>query len=295
MLDFRLKTFVTVWEEKSFTKAADKLCITQPAASQHIKNLEARFGTSLFRFVGRQFFLTDAGAILYRYASSAQSEGKKVEALLASQRGIPLRFGATRTIGEYVLPSALAYYLHNHPDAKLSMIVDNTHALLGMLLDGTIDFAFIEGIFDRKAYKTDVFLRDVFLPVCSPHDPLAQGTVELADLLQRRLIVREQGSGSRVILENALAGYNARIEDFHRVLELGNLEAIKGLVSEGLGIAFLYEWSVRKELASGKIMPIHLRNFSISHDYSFVRLKNSIFEQTYQEFLDTVLQSNVKS
>lgn len=292
MLDFRLQTFLAVWNEKGYTRAAEKLFVTQPAVSQHIKYLEQQLGTDLFRSVGRQLFLTDAGAMLYRYAAAVQAEGKKTEAVIRSLPGsVPLRFGATRTIGEYVLPHPLRDYLRNHPQAELSMVVDNTDILLGKLLDGGIDFAFIEGIFDRQTFATSLFLRDAFIPVCAPGDSLCTGPVDLHDLFSRRLIVREHGSGSRVILENALASLNATTQDFRQVLELGNLEVIKDLVGEGLGIAFLYARSVENELASGKLSRIPLKGFAVFHDYSFVRLKNSVYEQTYQDFLADVLRS----
>jgi len=292
MLDFRLETFLAVWNEKSYTRAAEKLFVTQPAVSQHIKHLEERLGTPLFRSVGRQLFLTEAGTILYRYAAAAYAEGKKTEALIRSQTNlVPLRFGATRTIGEYVLTVPLRDYLKSHPQANLSMEVDNTDVLLAKLLDGSIDFAFIEGIFDREAFSTSVFLRDAFVALCPPADLLSGRTVELRELLSHRLIVRERGSGSRLVLENALASLNASLGDFHQVLELGNVELIKDLVSEGMGIAFLYQRSVYNELASGTLSRIHLKNFEVFHDYSFVCLKNSVYESTYREFLHSIQES----
>jgi DNA-binding transcriptional LysR family regulator len=293
MLDFRLETFLAVWNEKSYTRAAEKLFITQPAVSQHIKHLEARLGGPLFQSVGRQLHLTEAGLLLYRYAAAAQAEGKKTEALIQSRSStVPLRFGATRTIGEYVLPHSLRDYLRSHPDAELSMVVDNTDILLAKLRDGSIDFAFLEGIFDREDFATSVFLRDEFVAVCSVADALSAGPAALPDLFPRRLIVREHGSGSRVLLENALASLNATTADFRHVLELGNLEVIKELVTDGLGIAFLYARSVEKELASGRLARIALKDFAVFHDYSFVRLKDSVYEPTYQEFLDNVLRSS---
>lgn len=293
MIDFRLKTFLAVWAARSYTKAADVLCITQPAVSQQIRSLEEKFGTPLFRFVGRELLLTDAGVVLHRYASAADAEGRKTELRIASLgQSAPFRFGATRTIGEYVLPAALAACLKARPDAELSLVVDNTEALLRRLNRGDLDFAFIEGVFDREAFETTLVLRDAFLPVCGPLDSLATrgSPVDLVELLQRRLVVREQGSGSRVVLEHALAAFNIKTSDFHRVLELGNVQVIKEIVAEGLGVAFLYERSVRQELAGGRLSRIAVRDFSVFHDYSFVRLKNSVYEDSYREFLDQVLE-----
>jgi len=293
MMDFRIETFLAICEAKSYTKAAEKLCITQPAVSQHIKYLEDRFRARLFKSSGRQFALTEAGLLLYRYASAAQSEGKKVEAMLMSgEISVPLRIGATRTIGEYVVPPALGAYLRARPEAQVSMIVDNTAVLLRRLAEGSIDFALIEGIFQRKDFETAVFLRDALILVCPPDDPLAGKEAELGELLGRRLILREQGSGSRLVLENALAGLNASIADFGQTLELGNIGVMKAMVAEGLGVAFLYERSARADVESGRLGTIGLRDFAVAHDFSFVYQKDSLFEASYRDFLGFVIRSS---
>lgn len=287
MLDFRLRTFLAVHRTGSFSKAAELLNLTQPAVSQHLRHLEDRFGMKLVEFRGRTLALTEAGEILRNYAAGAFADGARTEALMRARNAVfPLRFGATRTIGEYVLPPRLSAYLTARPEAEISMRVDNTEILLGDLREGAIDFAFIEGIFDRGEYDSRLFFRDEFIPVCSPGDELAVGEADFDSLLSRRLIVREGGSGSRLILERSLEGLNRRIGNFTRIVELGNLEAIKRLVADGLGIAFLYRQSVETELSEGKLRRIDLKDFSVSHDYSFVFLKNGMYVDRYLAFLD---------
>lgn len=285
MLDYRIRSFITVWEEKSFTLAAQKLCLTQSAVSQHIKSLEEQFGKKLFHFQGRELTLTAAGERLYGYAAVAQADGNKtMELILREEKSPPLRIGATRTIGAYLLPTLLGTYLRRYPDADFSVAVENTQALLEKLQRGLLDFVLIEGIFDRQEYSNQTILQDAFIPLCSPQNPLAQKTVSIQALLQERLFVRETGSGSRAILENALATFNLGVNDFHKRIELGNIEAIKDLVAQNLGIAFLYKQSVLRELKQKRLAQIRVTDLSIYHDYSFVTLKNSQYKELYQNF-----------
>ena len=292
MLDFRIRSFLAVCAEKSFSRAAVQLHVTQPAVSQHIAQLENLYGTALFHFKGREFHLTEAGRLLLRYASTADADGRKTEELIRSGTDqIPFRFGATRTIGEYVMPDCIAAWLIKFPEAEVSMNVDNTEALLEALKAGHIDFAFIEGIFNREDFEVHPFMRDAFIALCGPKDVLARRKAALEEVLKHRLIVREKGSGSRKILEHALASRNRDIKNFMQVLEIGNVEAIKKLVGQGAGISFLYEVSVRQELALGSLVKIRLEGFPVQHDYSFVMLKKSLYARRYLDFLKLCLKA----
>lgn len=287
MLDFRLKTFLAVTEAGNLSRAAERIGLTQPAVSQHLKHLEERYGVPLLVCRGRTVTLTPAGELLRRYAASAEADGARTEELMRVRgRSAPLRIGATRTIGEYVLPDRIGAYLAEEPEAELRFRVDNTDALLAALRRGEIDFAFIEGIFDRDEFETRLFLRDEFIPVCAAGDELADGPVGFDRLLGRRLIVREAGSGSRLLLERALEADNRRIGHFARTLEVGNIEAIKRLVAAGTGVAFLYRQSVERELAAGILARIDLEGFDVSHDYSFVFLRGGLYAGRWLAFLD---------
>ncbi|NNM54911.1 MAG: LysR family transcriptional regulator [Spirochaetales bacterium] len=290
MLDFRLRTFLILCETKNFSKAGERLGLTQPAVSQQIHQLEERYGTKLFSAVGRQFGLTKAGELLYRHAAFTAAESQRVEEALERQsQQISLRFGATRTIGEFVMPRVLTRYLATH-QGDLSLVVDNTDALLSKLTTGQIDFAFIEGIFDQQAFASQTLFEDTLELFCSPNDPLAGKTVELEELLPRRLIVREKGSGSREVLENALASQNRSLSNFASVLEIGNIAIIKALLREGLGLAFLYGNSQERSTGDPVLTleKIKVRNFDIRHAYSYVHRKGSQFLDAFQEILQAV-------
>ena len=286
MIDFRIQTFLAVCRQKSFSKAADNLHITQPAVSQHIKYLETEFGQPLFRVKGKGFKLSPAGVRLLRYAETVESDTKCIkEQIMHEREDIPFRFGATKTIGEYILPGCISAFLSENAQTTLTMAVDNSANLIVALRNGDLDFVFIEGVFNRNEFHTELFFSDAFIPVCAATDASANGVHTLDELFLRTLIVREKGSGSRLILENALAARNYTISDFGRSIEIGSIGAIKSLVASGAGIAFLYEQSVRQEMSDRHLARIPLSDFAVQHDYSFICLRDSIHADRYLDFL----------
>lgn len=292
MLNFRLHSFLEVYRSRSFSRAAEKLCLTQPAVSQHIKYLEDDFGCELFIVRGRDISPTHEAEILYRYAETVEADARRTrELIMAGQTGRRFCFGATRTIGEFVLPSCIAAWLAEHPQTEISMVVDNSEALFASLHSGLLDFVFIEGVFNRDDYSAHTLVRDRMIPVCAPGHRLASRTARSGQsdwpaLFGETIIVRERGSGSRLLLEQALAAENLSLDSFRSVLEIGNIGAIKELVRRNVGIAFLYQRSVDLDLQSNNLDLVNLSSVDISHDYSFVCLKNSVFESEYVAFLD---------
>ena len=287
MTDFRLHTFLEVCRQRSFTRAAENLHITQPAVTQHIKYLETDLGRPLFAIQGRTIALTAEGEILLQYAETVEADARRTRERIVSISGRKsLRFGATRTIGEFVLPDCISGWMHDYPETDITMLVDNSDALFLSLKSGDLDFLFVEGLFDRDAYTSDILFRDSMIPVCAPCHPLADKRTDFVGILGETLILREKGSGGRLLVERALSSDNRTIASFRRVIEIGNIGAIKDLVVSGAGIAFLYERSVSRELAAGLLSRIEIDGFSLFHDYSFVCLKDSLYEREFRVFLE---------
>ncbi|MBE5960783.1 MAG: LysR family transcriptional regulator [Lachnospiraceae bacterium] len=287
MLDFRIKTFLEVCKLRSYTKAAETLCITQPAVTQHIKYLEQYYGGRLFEYVGRKIELTKNGKLLYQAALTMAADEEKIRKhlLLEEEGKKEFHFGSTLTIGEFVLPDLLAPFIRNNQDTSLSMIVDNTSVLLKKVRDGEIDFAFIEGYFHKEEYDYCLFQKDRFIAVTADVTRSYEES-ELEELLADTIIVRENGSGTREILERVLNENNRTIYNFKRVIEIGNVSAIKHFVKSGCGITFLYESAVRQELREKKLFEIPLKNHKISREFNFVMLKNSLYKEEYYRFFE---------
>ena len=283
MLDPRVETFLTVCETMNFTKAASLLHITQPAVSQQVRALEEQYGRKLFRYKSRQLFLTEEGELFLRTARTMRQDAIRLqESLRQMGKERLLRFGATLTIGEYSMPGPLLRLLQKDPELRLRMLAANTQELLSLLDRGEIDFAIVEGNFDRSSYDSLVYSTQRYIPVAAPDYAFTRPVHRLEDLLEERLLVREPGSGTRSILERVLEANNLSVESFRRWTELGSLNLIKSLVEAGAGVSFFYQPVVQRELESGLLREIPLEDCSIHHDFTFLWQRGSVFEEEFR-------------
>lgn len=288
MLDFRHETFLALCKIRSYTKTAEALHITQPAVTQHIKALEEHYGNRLFTYADKTLTLTEHGELLYKFASTVASDSDTMTKTLRKKAlsEPPIHFGATLSIGQYIMPDILKKLLIEKPNTQISMLVENTHHLLDKLDQGEIQFALIEGLFDKSSYHTELFAIEPFIAVCSEKFPLPNKQISFQELKQNHLIIREHGSGTREIFEHILQGYNLSISNFSKITEIGNMEVIKQLVKSGLGITFLYHAAAKKELMDGEMKQLEIINFNSQHELNFVFLKNSQYASDFLAWLD---------
>ena len=284
MLDFRMETFLTVCRYMNFTRASEKLNITQPAVSQHIRFLEKHYNTKLFRYEGKKLRLTGAGEILRNASLTMMHDEQSMQnEMQETEKEAEIRFGATRTIGDSVMGSVLEKYLARYPQARIHMEVENTHDLLVRLDEGRIDFALVEGFFKKSEYDFQIFSREKYIAVCSP-DYVFQNTPDCIEkLFQERLLLREGGSGTREVLERCLEAHNLSVQDFDKRMEVGSMQTIKELTTAGCGITFLYEAAVRRELEEGSLRQIPLQDFPVTHEFAFIWRRGSIYADWYRE------------
>ncbi|MGE4277530.1 MAG: LysR family transcriptional regulator [Lawsonibacter sp.] len=289
MQDFRMETFLTVCRLMNFTNAAKELNITQPAVSQHIRFIEEHYRVKLFHYEGKKLHLTPAGILLQSAATTMRHDDIILMEQMKADREIKLSFGATLTIGDFVLPEKLAGFLEREPDTKVKMLVDNTEVLLKKINAGELDFAVIEGYFRKSEYEYRVWSRQHYIAVCGGLQSLQDQVNTLSDLFGQRIILREQGSGTREILERHMAERNYSVLDFKSRMEIGSISAIKSLVSAGCGITFLYEAAVKRELENGALRQIPLVDFEVYNDFTMVWRKGSIFNDRYLRLFDGLL------
>lgn len=285
MLDFRIDTFLTVCEYMNFTKAAEALCITQPAVSQHIKFLEKTYNTKFFEYEGKKIRLTKSGKIFYQTVATMKHDEQYLKEKITEEKlGVKkLKFGATLTIGEFILPLRLSDYLKKNNNMELTMIVENTKELLNKLEHGEIDFALVEGYFLKSEYSYCIYSKEKYICVAGKDYKFKRQPSELEDLLEETLIVREKGSGTRDILEKNLERQNLNISDFSKVIEIGNINAIKELAKNNNGVTALYEVAVKDELEKGSLKKIEIKDLQKTHDFYFIWRKNSVFNDFYKE------------
>ncbi|CEQ26792.1 LysR family transcriptional regulator [Paraclostridium sordellii] len=291
MIDFRLKTFIDLCETKSYTKTAKRLCITQPAVSQHIKYIESKYNIKLFDYIGKNLTLTKLGQDFLNNILKLKTMSLSIENNLKNSKCISksLSFGATRSIGEFVMPNIIKNYLKDCPNANLSMVVDNTKTLLDMLKKGVLEFCFIEGHFNKADYETHLFSYEDFIFIASPKNHLAKkSNLSIEDLFGENLILREQGSGSRDIFELWLYEQNYSNKNFNSLLQVGNINLIKDLVKNNFGISIIYKVAVIDELEKNELIMLDINSMKLSHEFNFIYLKDSIFASEYVDFFNKI-------
>ena len=285
MLDPRWNTFLVLCETMNYTRAAEQLCLTQPAVTRHIHYLEDHYGCRLFSYEGKTLRLTEAGMRLREFTRSMAYNSKKVEATMAAPAPISLRVGASKTIGEYVIAPRVERFLRSQPEASFSLLVDNTQVLLRALEAGQLDFALVEGFFDRSRYDAQLCRQEAFFGVCAPQHRLAGRAVPLDEITGERLILREPGSGTRAIFEEALQRQNYTLDSFPSVVTISDFSTIKSLVADGLGLSFLYAPVVEQELEAGTLARFDLAEVPMSGAFYFVCLKDNLFAKNWMDWM----------
>ena len=284
MLDFRTETFLTVCQTMNFTAAARQLNITQPAVSQHIHFLEEQYHTSLFIYQNKQLFLTRSGEILRRHLLTMKNDEKAVmEELKNNITGIEtLSIGVTMTIGEYAIVDKLAGFLIQHPEINIHLHYGNTLQLLKLLNSGQISMAIVEGNYPKEYYSHKKYSTEDYIAVCAAsHHFMTDHPYTMNDLVHERLLVREEGSGTRNILEQSLMTHGLHISDFIHYIDIENMHTIIGLLKRDCGISFLYKIAVEKELHSGILKEISLDDFKMQHDFDIIWEKHSVYSDKY--------------
>ena len=285
MLDPRWNTFLTVCETMNYTRAAQRLCLTQPAVTHHIQYLEEHYGCKLFRYEGKVLSLTPAGLRLRDLTRSMAYNSARIETAMAAPAPVCLRVGASKTIGEYLVAPRIERFLRAHPEADFSLMVENTQLLLRALETGQLDFALVEAFFERSHYDARLMQREAFFGVCPPGHRLAGQAVTLEELAGERLLLREPGSGTRAILEDALRRQNRTLHSFGSVTTISDFSTIKSLVADGLGISFLYAPVVQRELATGTLAKFTLADTPMEGAFYFVCLKDNLFADRWSDWL----------
>ena len=288
MLDFRVDTFIELCRTRNYTKTAENLHMTQPAVSQHIKYLEEFYGCKFFNYNKKVLTITEQGEALYKYLLTMSSDANKIREEIKnidiSKKN--LHFGATFTIGEFIIPKIISEISSKYPEINISFIIRDTSELLEELKKGNIDFAFIEGFFEKTEYENYLFSKERFVGICAANNPIATEITKFDDIVKERIILRENGSGTRDIFEKILYDNNLSLNDFNKKYEIENINIIKELVKENKGISFIYERVVEKEILMRKLAVINLENFYEEREFNFVFLKNSIHEEEYKKWYE---------
>lgn len=282
MADRRLQVFATVARLLSFTKAAESLHMTQPAVTFQIRQLEEYFNTRLFDRTHNRITLTEAGELVKQYADQIigmyKEMDNEVRTLTGDIQG-PLIIGASTTIGEYFIPGIVGSYQNNFPDVKVRLHVANTNGIIHMVENNEIDIGIVEGPVNNKNLVKEVIWNDELVLVCPvDHALAAHKKLAIPDVLDYPFISREEGSGTREVVENYLTKRKIEPDSINIIMEFGSPESIKSAVTAGLGVSILSAATMEKELALKSLAAVPLsppikRTFSIVYQRQKFRLR----------------------
>ena len=269
--NFRLKVFRAVAQHLNFRKAADQLFLTQPAVTLQIQALENELGVRLFDRTGGKVSLTPQGKILLNHANKLASIAAQAERELGTTQGTvsgELSLGVSTTIAQYVLPKLLGAYLAEHPQVQFSLRSGNTAEIVQLLLDGKVSAGLIEGPAQERGVHTEPFMDDE-LVLIAPRD-FESARISRAQLQRLPLLMREQGSGSRRVVETALDKAGLKSKSFQKVMDLDSTEAIKSAVEAGLGVGFVSRWAISKELELGTLQVVAVGDLRITRHFTII-------------------------
>jgi len=289
MADRRLQVFHTVAKVMSFTKAAETLHMTQPAVTFQVKQLEDFFNTRLFDRTHNKITLTDAGKVVYDYADQIlelyEKMNSEVRELTGEVTGT-LVVGASTTIAEYMLPSLLGAFKKEFEEVNIRLQVGNTDAIVSMVENNMIDLGLVEAPVQNKNLEVDVCRIDEMQLICSPDHPLAKrDKVTVEDFRKFAYISREEGSGSRAVIDAYIREQGFSYSDLNVVMELGSPEAVKMAVESEVGLAVVSRTTLAKELRLGTLKAIPL-DPPILRPFSHVRQKHKFRHRAVGELLE---------
>ncbi|MBL8429700.1 MAG: LysR family transcriptional regulator [Dechloromonas sp.] len=259
----RLQVFHAVAKHLSFTRAADALFMTQPAVTFQIRQLEEQYGTRLFERRHAGISLTPAGELVLSFADRILALSDELDTRLSEMTGEmrgALLVGASTTIAEFMLPRVLGEFNAAYPQVRARLIVANSESIESQVAEHSLDVGLIEVPGKLAGLTSQVCCEDELIVICAPDYPLAgMKSVTPKALADYEFISREPGSGTREITDAYFRSHKVPPESLKTQMELGSPEALKGVVSTGLGFAIVSRAVVAKELQLGELVAIPLR------------------------------------
>ena len=295
-MDIRaLEIFCNIVELKSFSKAAAAVYLTQPTVSGHIKGLEEFVGLRLLDRLGREVVPTKAGELLYGYAKQVLALRNQAIQALDEHKGSlkgHLIIGGSNIPGEYVLPGLLARFKARYPEIFVTLKIADSRAIVRGVLEGTCELGAVGARFDDGQLVYVKLLEDeLVLALPADHRWADRSVVTPAELLEQPMILREVGSGSRKVFEEALRAARLDPRALKVVAELGSTEAIRQALRSGAGISVVSLRAIQDDLERGALRTVPLADMKLRRDFYLVYHKNRSRSPLCEAFASFLLES----
>jgi DNA-binding transcriptional LysR family regulator len=271
----QLAAFCAVVERRSFSQAAERLGVTQPAVSLQVRALEKRLGTQLLDRSGRRVEPTEAGLRLYRGAQRLLALEEQLVADVGLESGEQLagtfEIGASTGPGGIVLSQLLCEFAASHPELHVVMWVFDTHTIVERVAERELELGVVGAARRHRGVLFEPFFRDPVVLVCPPDHPLAGKAIAVEQLREENLIAMQEGAGVRQLLEDELRRSGSRLRDLGVRLELGLQESVLSAVRAGYGVTFISRRSVEADLAAGTLAEVRVKGLELERDVFLVR------------------------
>jgi DNA-binding transcriptional LysR family regulator len=271
----QLAAFCAVVERKSFSQAAERLGVTQPAVSLQVRSLEKRLGTQLLDRSGRRVEPTEAGLRLYRGAQRLLAlEEQLVDEVTGgadADLSGELSIGASTGPAAIVVPLLLCEFQRANQGVRVSLTVSDTQSIVDLVAQRELELGIVGAARRHRSVRFEPFFEDEVILACPPGHPFAGRTVTVDDLRAEQLIVMQEGAGVRQIVEDELRALGIRLRDLDVRLELGLQESVRSAVQAGYGVTFISRSAVESELAAGTLAVARVEGLEATREIALAR------------------------
>ncbi len=268
----QLAAFCAVVDRRSFSQAADRLGVTQPAVSLQVRALEKRLGTQLLDRSGRRVEPTEAGWRLYRGAQKLLALEEQIESDVASTVDGELRgnlvLGASTGPAAIVVPLLLGEFQRENPGVHVSLTVSDTHTVVERVAARELELGIVGASRRHRGVRFEPFFADEVILACPPGHRFAGQTISLDELREEPLILMQEGAGVRQIVEDALRRRGVRLRDLDVRLELGLQESVRRAVQAGYGVTFISRTAVESDLEAGTLTEARVQGLEATREIS---------------------------
>jgi len=281
-----LEVFLSVAKHLNYTRAGEKVNLSQPSVSVRIRQLENELGVKLFEQLGKKVALTEAGLLLVSHArrviTAIEDAQHAIDELQGLERG-RLRIGASTTPGMYLIPKTIARFKDRYPKIEIQLGIEDTRQIEAGVINNEFDFGFVGGHLAGDEVDVVPWLTDQLVLVVPPdHRLTRQKSVKADDLRKQKFILRERGSATRAAIVSHLEKSDLKVET---VMEMENPESVKKAVQSGLGIAFISRFAVETELKAKSLVAVSVRGVDIRRELKIVYRRDKHLSRAAQKFI----------
>jgi DNA-binding transcriptional LysR family regulator len=292
MNPIHLQTFLIVWKHRNYTRAGEELFLSQPAVSRQIRQLEEELGVSLIEQVGKSLYLTDAGRTLAREAPKILGTLERTTEAVRIHRDAEhgrLRVGASTTPGYYLLPPMLGRFHARFPKVELHYVVENSLRIEQMIVRNELDLGFVGGHPSSDDLQTEPVVEDEIVCFAASAHPLARRhRINIRSLEGETWVIRERGSATRRLFESWLEKSGGKIG---RAIELHCPEAVKALVTAGVGFSFISAHGVGEEIRQKRLEKLPVSGLNLKRPINLVRHGGKLISPVMDAFMGIVREA----